>query len=291
MKEEKAKIAGKLLLAFSILLVFIVACVSSGSVDNSGSPATPAPTPTPAAVSKISPFVVPVIVIDALGKDVGLASAFLVDGKEGLFVTNAHVVAAGEKLEIRIGDTWYPIETRKEWIYWEADLAAMKLNNGGGTLPESAVLGVSSAVIDSMVKIEGYIVKETDKESGYIDSYFVDGLIKKINADWDINIGSKLAKIELIVSLLKDETKIPLRDLEIIPNEYKHWFYENYTVVAVKDYSDKKFQDGLSGAPVIAEDGKVIGVWSSSITTLGLAVPSVEIKFLIEMVKYTLAAR
>jgi hypothetical protein len=254
--------------------------------------------------------------VDETGADVGLATAVLVDSQEGLFATNAHVIAAGEKFEIRLGSEWHLVESQEQWVDWNADLAIVQLTNGPRPLPRAVTFG-EIPIVGSSTFTRGYTVDKGRVKEGrdsFIVSRSVKGSIVELESGWNISIESKITLIELVVEIAlsqqpvwdcSDDARasyekggISKLDLYIlvraacsweelsrgVSNEQKHLFYRNYIQISRLN-GEGEYAGGFSGSPLLNEEEQLLGILSSSNGGLALIVSVGEIETLMGKVK------
>jgi len=280
---------------FSLLLAFATGCGSSADVSPPvenptvsptpvSTPAgTPTPTPSPAPVIT-PPYVAHIAVMDETGWIVGFANAVLVDDVEGFFVTNAHVIATGETFLLILGSQVYEqVETEEEWINWEADLALVKIDVAQVTSPlPKPPSFVEPPSVGSSVTVSGYVVDPAQMHKLPTSYYSVAARIESIQSWWGITLG---AAVDVLVVSRQFEARMK------VPKEDWHLLYTNYIELKRLRYGGENdgFREGLSGSPVLTEDGNVIGILSGANEGAGVAVPAKEIKALLEKVKGSMA--
>ena len=292
----------------SFLFLFSIAFLSTANVSSST-----------AVFANIPPYVVPIIVMDEIGKDVGLATAVLIDSEEGLFATSAHVVAFGKKLEIRLGSEWHPVESQEEWINWSADLAIVRVDPRPRLLPQAVVFG-EIPIIGSHVLTIGY-VSDTERikegRDSFIVSRSVKGKVEKLDSGHGISLGSQVALLLLVVEIVLSKKPVwecandfrasyepgSISKLDVyrlvrsvcsweelsrdVSNEQKLLFYRNYIQVDRLGEEMAEYRSGLSGSPVLSKEGQLLGIHSSANANGGRAIviPVEEIKTLIRRIQ------
>lgn len=221
---------------------------------------------------EIPSYVVPIVIRGENYK--GLANAFLIDREERLFVTNAHVIAAGQDPMIKLDNTWYSVEANSDWINWHADLAILRLwdkniysDAYSGELPDAALLGKTFS-IGTPVAAAAYIIDYNERK---LKLHAMKVRIRSLDsAVWG-------GILEYLMTL-KINGSIPKEDLSK--------FYQHYIEVE-RDGELEKFCEGMSGGPLYTDDGKVVGIMAAANNSgnLALCVPASEIKALLEKVK------
>lgn len=199
-------------------------------------------------------YVVPIV---GISKNIIIkqANAILINEKYGLFITYAHIIDEVEKLEVKIYNKWYTVETKEKWIDHYTNLAIVKIKRKI-ILPEAAPLADITSN-DTTVYIQGYLAREDFKQILHFGYHSIECMAEDV--DFDLN------------QLLENNR---LRDL-----------YQHYILIKVN--SDEKIYHGMSGSILITNDKKVVGILYATdveTKTLGLVMPAYEIKKLLNKV-------
>lgn len=156
-------------------------------------------------------YIVPIVIVE---KDdptmaMALANAIVVDWKNGFLISNAHVVQRGfendGKFKVRIFDDWYGVETKEEWINWQADLAILKMDTKRfkGAVKEAELAHHFSVFNEA--EISAYI---HDKDGdNFTRSRVVRTKLMGFPSEYGVTISSKVEVLRLLVAMKIDGYK------------------------------------------------------------------------------------
>lgn len=239
---------------------------------------------TSAPEATIPEYIVPIAVMKDDTSTAGIANAIVVDRQKSLALTNAHVVARGEnfgrkfKVQLRDGE-WYNAEADEKLINWEADLALLKIESKAAPLlPEAAPLSENLPEAGQNASLQSYVANKTS-DGIRLEPLVLNVVVDKQKGGWGQTIGSQLALLETLVALYVKK---------IIPKTQLIVLYENFVVIKIKtvpgEKEEKKFVDGMSGAPIVV-NGEVTAIHSASNGFLEVAIPAHEIKKMLDKIK------
>ncbi|MDA2921858.1 serine protease [Patescibacteria group bacterium AH-259-L07] len=173
----------------------------------------------------------------------GYGNGTLVDKKDKLFITNAHIISNADSIRVGISRQWHLAQTREEWINWDADLAIIQVDIDSDFLPEPPCLAEEIPEIGTPFIIAGNRIETTFWGQRVVAQYIFKGKVKYPYAPWGIFGYDRFE----VASLMRAQERG-----FIIPKEYQAYLYEAYIRFSL-DTNQNFLSDprGLSGGAML----------------------------------------
>lgn len=213
-------------------------------------PEDPLPFVYQTAAEMLPSYVAGVLMYDDDGHPQGAANAFVVDARQGILMTNAHVVASQRNFRVWLQGAWFSADVVVP-VDWLHDLALLKLRSHRGIPVAMAPIGVLPTQGDVVTvysqmasKEEGAIVLSPRVSYGLVlDSRF---------AMEPMLTSGELAQTVLSILFPHPCSLTDLRSLPLI--------YGDFVPVILTDMNPE--HRGQSGSPVVDSQGFVVGVFA-----------------------------
>ena len=242
-----------------------------------------------------APSVVPIVIVDSNGSDIGSANAIIVDENFGLLATNAHVVydpnrEALSDLKVWLSQTWQKVEAREEWTNYYADVAIVCIVDPSARLDIKKVARLSSSSVSpslgDTVRIKGIV-----RNRGlFLPSWSDSGIpataqVVTTHRYWGDDYRHS-----------SDEERQRL--LFLLPKNYLYRLYNDCFYIMDPNIDSligpwRTFRRGASGSAIEDINGTLVGILSGAGRRrgLGIVIPAYEIQNLLDKVRKDLTRR